>query len=77
MVAAPPGHPVFFAALSVFIALLVPMWRGRIDLVPWIAAAGVAFGVSRLLPGTTWHIVAGAVGGGLCGALRDRLKRAA
>ena len=77
VVAAPPGHPVFFAALSLFIALLVPMWRGRIDLVPWLAAAAVAFGVSRLLPGTTWHIVAGAVGGGLCGALRDRLNRSA
>ena len=77
VVAAPPGHPVFFAALSVFIALLVPMWRGRSDLLPWFVAAGVAFGVSRLLPGTTWHIVGGAVSGGLCGALRDRIRRPA
>lgn len=75
IVAAPPGHPVFFAALSVFIALLVPMWRGRGDLLPWIAAAAVAFAVSRVLPGRSWHIVAGAVAGGLCGAWRDAWKR--
>ena len=74
-VAAPPGHPVYFAALAVFIALLVPMWRGRVDLAPWLVAAAVAFGVSRLLPHTSWHIVTGAVAGGLCGALRDAWKR--
>ncbi|MEY4761494.1 MAG: hypothetical protein RLZZ200_1350 [Pseudomonadota bacterium] len=75
--AAPPGHPIFFAALAVFIALLLPMWRGKRDLLPWLVAASVAFGVSRLLPGTTWHIVTGAMAGGLCGALRDRFRGAA
>jgi 4-azaleucine resistance transporter AzlC len=74
VVAAPPGHPVFFAALSVFIAILVPMWRGARDLLPWITAGAVAFAVSRLLPGTSWHIIAGAISGGLCGALRDGWK---
>ena len=71
VVAAPPGHPVFFAALAVFIALLVPMWRGRSDLLPWLIAAAVAFAVSRALPGKSWYIVSGAVAGGLSGALRD------
>jgi 4-azaleucine resistance transporter AzlC len=75
IVAAPPGHPMFFAALAVFIALLVPMWRGRGDLLPWVTAAGAAFAVSRLLPHTSWYIIAGAVAGGLCGALRDAWKR--
>jgi predicted branched-subunit amino acid permease len=75
IVAATPGHPVFFAALSVFIALLVPMWRGRADIAPWVAAAAAAFGVSRALPGTSWHIIAGAIAGASCGALRDAWRR--
>lgn len=68
----PPGHPLFFAALAVFITLLAPMWRGlRTDLAPWLVAAGVAFAVSRALPGTSWYIVAGALAGAACGVLRD------
>ena len=49
----PAGHPVFFAALAVFVAMLVTMWRGRGDALPWLVAAGVAVLVSRLLPGVT------------------------
>jgi 4-azaleucine resistance transporter AzlC len=75
VVAAPAGHPVFFAALSVFIALLVPMWRGRGDLLPWVTAALVAYAVSRVLPGTSWHIVAGAIAGGTAGLARERWRR--
>jgi 4-azaleucine resistance transporter AzlC len=69
------GHPLFFTALAAFVALLVPMWRGvRRDLLPWVAAAVTAVVVSRLLPGTTWHILAGALVGGGVGALRDRVR---
>ena len=25
----PPGHPLFFAALAVFVSILVLMWRGQ------------------------------------------------
>jgi predicted branched-subunit amino acid permease len=72
------GHPLFFAALAAFIAMLVPMWRGRKrDLLPWIAAAVTAIGVSKLLPGTSWHVVAGAIVGGVTGYLRDRRREAA
>jgi predicted branched-subunit amino acid permease len=67
----PPGHPLFFAALAVFVAFLVPMWRGRGDLLPWGVAALVALAVARLLPGTSWHIVAGALAGSLVAGLRD------
>ena len=71
------GHPLFFAALAAFIAMLVPMWRGaRRDLLPWVAAAVTAIGVSKLLPDTSWHIVAGAVVGGVTGYLRDRKRDA-
>ena len=75
VVAAPPGHPVYFAGLTVFIALLLPMWRGLGDLLPWAVAGAVAFSVSRLLPGSSWHIVVGALAGGLAGGLRDRWRR--
>lgn len=69
----PPGHPVFFAALAVFVAMLVSMWRGRSDVLPWLVAAAVAWGVSRMFPGTFWHIVAGALAGAAAGTARDRL----
>src|SRR5262245_42421307 len=76
VVAPAAGHPLFFAALACFIAMLVPMWRGKRDLLPWIAAAATAIVVSRLLPGTSWHIVAGAIVGGLVGYFRDRIVAA-
>src|SRR3954453_23975909 len=56
----PPGHPIFFAALAVFVSLLVIMWRGRGDLLPWAVAAVAALAIARLLPGTSWHIIGGA-----------------
>ncbi len=71
-VAPKPGHPLFFAAVAVFITLLVPMWKGKRDLVPWAVAALTAVTVSRLLPGTAWHVLSGAVAGGCAGYLRDR-----
>lgn len=67
-----PGHPVFFAALAVFVALLVPMWRGRADAMPWVVAAGMATLVWWVVPGP-WYIVAGAIAGAAAGAARDAL----
>lgn len=70
-----PGHPLFFAALAVFVAMLVQMWKGKLDLVPWLVAACVATAVSRLMPGTFWYIVAGAIAGSVAGGWRDHAKR--
>ena len=67
----PPGHPIFFAALAVFVSILVPMWRGLRDLLPWAVAGAVALLIARLLPGTSWHIVGGALVGSAVGVLRD------
>lgn len=67
----PPGHPIFFAALAVFVSILVPMWRGWRDLLPWTVAGVTALAVARVLPGTSWHIVAGALAGSMAGVLRD------
>jgi predicted branched-subunit amino acid permease len=66
-----PGHPLFFAALATFVGLLVLLYRGRSDVAPWIVAAGVALIVARVLPGTPWYIVAGAVSGSAIAAWRD------
>ena len=70
----PPGHPLFFAALAVFVAILVPMWRGAKDLLPWAVAGGVAVLVSWLLPNGSWHIVAGALAGSAVGVAQDRVS---
>jgi len=69
-----PGHPLFFAALCTFIALLVPMWRGKTDLLPWLVAGSVALVVSQVLPHTAWHIVIGALAGGTTGLLQQRWR---
>ncbi|MBV8914154.1 MAG: AzlC family ABC transporter permease [Acetobacteraceae bacterium] len=68
----PPGHPIFFAALAVFVSILAMIWRGRRDVLPWAVAAAVALLIARALPGTSWHIVGGALAGAAAGALRDR-----
>jgi predicted branched-subunit amino acid permease len=68
----PPGHPVFFAALAVFVSMLAGMWRGRRDVLPWLVAAAVSVTVARLLPGTFWYIIAGSLAGSVVGGWRDR-----
>lgn len=73
----PPGHPLFFAALAIFVSMLVNMWRGPRDILPWAVAAGVAVTVARLLPGSSWHIVGGALAGSLVGGLREHYRPAA
>lgn len=55
--------------VSYFAAVVVGQWKGRSDLVPWIAAAAVALLGSWLLP-PGWHIIAGALAGGVAGAWR-------
>ncbi len=71
VVALPRDHPLFFAAPACFVALLVPVWRGQSDVMPWAVAAAVALGVGPLLPNPALAVVAGAVAGSAAGALRD------
>lgn len=68
----PPHHPIFFGALAAFLALLVPLWRSKADILPWLVAGGVAAAASQLLPHTSWYILIGALSGCLTGALMDR-----
>lgn len=41
-----------------FITMLVPVWRGRIDALPWAVSIAVALGVKALVPGY-WFVLAG------------------
>lgn len=58
-----------FAFTAVFLALLVGMWKGASDLLPWLAAAAVAVAAAHWLPGE-WYILLGGLAGSLVGALR-------
>lgn len=58
-----------FAFTAVFLALLVGLWRGKSDLLPWIVAAGVAIAAEHWLPGK-WYILLGGLAGSLIGAMR-------
>jgi len=57
-----------FAFTAVFIALLVGLWRGRRDIIPWVAAALAAVAAEHYVPGK-WYILIGAIAGTLVGAL--------
>jgi len=59
-----------FAFLAVFTALAVSLWRGKSDVLPWLAAAAVSVGAARLFPGK-WYIVAGGFSGALAAVVRQ------
>jgi predicted branched-subunit amino acid permease len=67
----PPHHPLFFGALAAFVALLVPLWRGVADTLPWAVAGIVAILLAQILPHTSWYIVGGALSGCAAGAVQD------
>ena len=58
-----------FAFTAVFLALLVGMWKGRSDLLPWVVAAIVAVAAHHWLPGQ-WYILLGGLTGSMAGAVR-------
>jgi predicted branched-subunit amino acid permease len=66
----PARYGLDFAFTAIFLALLMGMWKGRLDLVPWGVAALVAILVGRLVPGE-WYILAGGLGGSFAGALAE------
>lgn len=72
----PPGHPVFFAAIATFCAILVPVWQGaRRDLLPWAVAAAVAVAAWRAGLAAPWPLLAGALSGAALGAWMELRRR--
>jgi 4-azaleucine resistance transporter AzlC len=55
--------------VAYFAAVVAGQWKGRADLLPWVAAAVVALVGAHVLP-PGWHIIAGALTGGIIGAWR-------
>jgi predicted branched-subunit amino acid permease len=53
--------------------LLLGMWKGRGDLVPWIVAALASIAAAKLIPGN-WYIVIGGLLGSLAGAIAEMRK---
>ncbi len=69
VVQVPQGHPLYFAAVATFCAILVPIWQGvRRDLMPWALAAVMS--LLAWLAGLTppWPLLAGALSGAALGA---------
>lgn len=68
----PAGHPLFFAATATFLAMLVPLWRGRArDLWPWLVAGGLALLARGLEVPAPAPLLLGAFTGAALGAWRD------
>ncbi len=60
----PQDYALDFAFVAVFTALAASLWRGKRDIIPWIAAACTAIMVERMWGGK-WYVVVGAVVGAL------------
>src|SRR6266446_5044059 len=57
-----------FAFTAVFTALLVGMWKGKSNILPWAVAAAVAVAAAHWLPGK-WYILLGGIAGSVVGAI--------
>lgn len=69
----PSRYGLDFAFTATFLALLLGMWKGRGDLVPWLVAALTAILSARLIEGS-WYILIGGLAGSLAGAWAERLR---
>jgi predicted branched-subunit amino acid permease len=67
-IAHPETWALDFAFLAIFSALAASLWRGRVDVMPWLASIVLAIVASRWIPGN-WHVVIGGVGGALFAAI--------
>lgn len=72
----PARYGLDFAFTATFVALLLGMWKGKSDVLPWVVAALAAIAASRLLPGN-WYIIIGGLLGSLAGAIASIRKGAA
>lgn len=71
----PAAWGLDFAFTATFLALLLGMWKGRGDIVPWLVAALAAIATAQVIDGS-WHILVGGVAGSLAGAIVEVRKHA-
>lgn len=71
----PTRYGLDFAFTATFLALLLGLWKGKSDLIPWLVAAVVAVISAKLIPGS-WYILIGGIVGSLAGAVAERLRHA-
>lgn len=69
----PVKYGLDFAFTATFIALLLGMWKGRGDLVPWLVGALAALATAGTVEGK-WYIIVGGIVGSLAGALADQWR---
>lgn len=69
-IADPARWGLDFAFTAVFIVLLVSLWQGKANLLPWTVAAVAAVGAAYWLPGK-WYILIGGLAGSLVGAMSN------
>ena len=55
------------------LAIMVPIWRGPAEVLPWLVAGAAALLVHGAGLGPPWPVLAGAFAGAAAGAARDRL----
>lgn len=66
---APERYGLDFVLTAIFVSIAVGLWRGREDLLPWVAAAGVAVAAAEILLGR-WYILVGGLAGSLTAVVR-------
>jgi len=54
-----------------FIIMLVPLWRGSRQAIPWVVAGGIALATAALVPGWWFPIVGALAGSLMAGVLND------
>jgi len=64
----PTTYGLDFAFTATFLALLLGMWRGRGDIVPWLVAGLSAIFAAQMID-SNWSILIGGLVGSLAGAL--------
>lgn len=70
----PAKYGLDFAFVATFLALLLGMWRGRGDLLPWLVGGAVAIAAAKLIPGS-WYILIGGMAGSFAGAMAETAAR--
>lgn len=63
------GLGLDFAFTAALLAVLVPLWRGKIDLLPWATACAVSILVALWFPGT-WNVLFGGLAGAVMTGIR-------